>query len=271
MSRDISATRLPRWRSFDMIRNTYADIRICAQIYIYIYTYTCRCSRFRPSPCSRICRYPRCVLQRNSANHSRAYSDACHNERRATFCFGPVGRKYRPFWIFNFQRSSKPLRGAPPPSTFPLTLPVAPRSPVAPLPSTSSCRARMRERIIGRECRLRGISEKSRIFRKISIKVEQTLVKIWRAHSIAFSKDTPSEWWQRVTRYQVTYKFMCNSSSAPLPPHPSSSASISSDVWAAILISADFLLLALDSAYPRAGIHFSDGRFLWAMAEIRAR
>lgn len=65
---------------------------------------------------------PRCVLQRNSANHSRAYSDACHNERRATFCFGPVGRKYRPFWIFNFQRSSKPLR-APPPSACPRSSP----------------------------------------------------------------------------------------------------------------------------------------------------
>lgn len=55
-------------------------------------THTCSCFRLSPSHC----RYPR-VLQRNSANHSRAYSDACHNERRATFCFGPVGRKYRPF------------------------------------------------------------------------------------------------------------------------------------------------------------------------------
>lgn len=102
------------------------------------YTYTCRRSRSRPSPCSRICRYPRCVLQRNSANHSRAYSDACHNERRATFCFGPVGRKYRPFWIFNFQRSSKPLRGPLLPRRFlspflfllvPVPVPVAPSSP----------------------------------------------------------------------------------------------------------------------------------------------
>ena len=60
------------------------------------------------------------VLQRNSANHSGAYSDACHNERLATFCFGPVGRKYRPFWIFNFQRSSKPLRLSRPPPPPPL-------------------------------------------------------------------------------------------------------------------------------------------------------
>lgn len=59
------------------------------------------------------------VLQRNSANHSGAYTDACHNERLATFCFGPVGRKYRPFWIFNFQRSSKPLRRYLPPPPLP--------------------------------------------------------------------------------------------------------------------------------------------------------
>lgn len=26
-----------------------------------------------------------------------AYSDACHNERRATFCFNSFERKYRPF------------------------------------------------------------------------------------------------------------------------------------------------------------------------------
>lgn len=61
--------------------------------HIYVHSHTCSC--FHPSP-SHCRRYPR-VLQRNSANHSRAYSDACHNERRATFCFGPVGRKYRPF------------------------------------------------------------------------------------------------------------------------------------------------------------------------------
>lgn len=104
-----------------MIWNTYGD---------HTHAYT-RCTLWyiRSLP-RRICRYPRCVLQRNSANHSRAYSDACHNERRATFCFGPVGRKYRPFWIFNFQRSSKPLR-APPPSTFPSVPSPSPRSPLA--------------------------------------------------------------------------------------------------------------------------------------------
>ena len=71
------------------------------------------------------------VLQRNSANHSSAYSDACHNERLATFCFGPVGRKYRPFWIFNFQRSSKPLRLSRLPPHRPPAPRLAPGLPVA--------------------------------------------------------------------------------------------------------------------------------------------
>lgn len=95
--------------------------------HIYVHSHTCSC--FHPSP-SHCRRYPR-VLQRNSANHSRAYSDACHNERRATFCFGPVGRKYRPFWIFNFQRSSKPLR-APPPLSSSLSPPCPPSCPRSP-------------------------------------------------------------------------------------------------------------------------------------------
>lgn len=166
MSRDISATRLPRWPSFDMIRNTYTDM------YTNIHTHV-GAQRSRPSPCSRICRYPRCVLQRNSANHNRAYSDACHNERRATFCFGPVGRKYRPFWIFNFQRSSKPLRGPLLPRRFlsPFLFLLVP-VPVALLPPPSSCRSRTRECIIQRECRLRGFQKESRIFGKIVMKLE---------------------------------------------------------------------------------------------------
>jgi len=45
---------------------------------------------------------------------------------------------------------------------------------------------------------------------------------------------------------------------------------VSSNIWAAILISADFLLLAPSSAYLHARIHFADGRFLWAMVQIRA-
>lgn len=102
---------------------TRAHPQIRTYAHIYVHSHTCSC--FHPSP-SHCRRYPR-VLQRNSANHSRTYSDACHNERRATFCFGPVGRKYRPFWIFNFQRSSKPLRAPPPLSSSlsPLALPLA--------------------------------------------------------------------------------------------------------------------------------------------------
>lgn len=72
---------------------TRAHPQIRTYAHIYVHSHTCSC--FHPSP-SHCRRYPR-VLQRNSANHSRTYSDACHNERRATFCFGPVGRKYRPF------------------------------------------------------------------------------------------------------------------------------------------------------------------------------
>lgn len=42
------------------------------------------------------------------------------------------------------------------------------------------------------------------------------------------------------------------------------------DIRAAVFISAELLFLAPGSACPRAGIHFAGGRFLWAMAEIRA-
>lgn len=49
------------------------------------------------------------VLQRNGANHSaRTAMHVIMNAGR-TFCFNSVERKYRPFWIFNFQRSSKSL------------------------------------------------------------------------------------------------------------------------------------------------------------------
>lgn len=155
---------------------------------IYIYTYTCRCSRSRPSPCSRICRYPRCVLQRNSANHSRAYSDACHNERRATFCFGPVGRKYRPFWIFNFQRSSKPLRGPLLPRRFlsPFLLLPVPRCPAA-FPLVLS---RAYERAYYRTgvSSSRNFKKDLEFLEKIDIKVGQTLVEKWREHSMFLAK-----------------------------------------------------------------------------------
>lgn len=132
-----------RWPSFDMIRNT------CT--YTYTHRDTCR---WVPMPPARphvvaFADIHVCVLQRNSANHSRAYSDACHNERRATFCFGPVGRKYRPFWIFNFQRSSKPLRGPllPRRSLSPFLFLLVP-IPVASLPPPPSCHAEERTRAL---------------------------------------------------------------------------------------------------------------------------
>lgn len=122
-------TALPPPPRFDMIWNTYIR-RSRVHIHVRGRTYAHIDNR----------RFPRLArvfadthtlrsATKQSANHStqRAYSDACHNERRATFCFGPVGRKYRPFWIFNFQRSSKPLR-APPPSAFPPVCLFLPRS-----------------------------------------------------------------------------------------------------------------------------------------------
>lgn len=40
---------------------------------------------------------------------------------RASFCFNSLERKYQPFWIFNFQRSSKPYHDPPDSSSLGVT------------------------------------------------------------------------------------------------------------------------------------------------------
>lgn len=123
----------------------------------------------------------------------RVHSDACHNERRATFCFGPVGRKYRPFWIFNFQRSSKPLR-APPPSSC------APSRRVLPRPS-SRCRlfVASSERAPGRTRALYDARHRC-IFGKIEERARSR--KIWINATKAF-REIPRFRWERFSRNKV--------------------------------------------------------------------
>lgn len=160
-----------------MIRNTYADIRVCAQIYIYIYirTHVGAHALARPHVVAFADIH---VAFCNETVQITAARTAMHVIMNAGRLFvsvpsaGNIG--HFEFSIFNALVS--PFAG---PSSLDVSSHPSCCSPfpVAPPPSPSSCRARMRERIIGRECRLRGISERSRIFRKIGIKVEQTVVE----------------------------------------------------------------------------------------------
>lgn len=128
--------------------HTYIHVSTRRYAHAYVYTYT---SVFTLSlaHCHHICRYPRCVLQWNSANHSRART-AMHvimNARRLFVSVPSAGNiGHFEFSIFNALVSPfGPLLSWCPPALAPLfpAIPVAARSflSLTPRPSHESDRS----------------------------------------------------------------------------------------------------------------------------------